>query len=389
MSGLAWLAWQHAVYNRVQTAILVVCLAIPMFVPVTSSSLVAHYEATLRDRAAAVPLLAGRDGSRFDLTLAALWFREAELDELSMAEVERMRETEGITPLPMRLGFTARGVPVVGVTPEFFDLHGIRPVRGTLPLQLGEVVVGADVAKDLALDVGGVMFSDQVDHYDISKPPSLAMDVVGVLPRRDGPEDDVVFVGLETTWIFEGIVHGHAATEEVDDAMVLGRNEQAVTLSGAVVEYQRVTPDNIESFHIHADPSALPVSAIVLLPATPKAATLTKSHWNAGTTGVQIVVPTEVVEALMQSVFRIKSLVDALAFLLGACTVVMTTVVIVLSLRLRAREIETLHRIGCGRRAVGWLCGLEILAIVVLAALVAAIGFGLAVLWLPDLVRML
>lgn len=387
--GLWYLVWQHVLYHRVQTAILVVCLAIPLFVPVTSNALVTRYEQTLTDRAAATPLLAGRVGSRLDLTLSALWFRDAKLEELSMAEVEAFAATEGITPIPVRTGFTARGVPVVGVATEYFELHGLRARTGTLPLRLGEVVLGASVAESLGIGVGDVLFSDQLDHYDISKPPALAMDVSGVLPPVAGPEDGVVFTTLETTWILDGIVHGHAAAEAVDDELVLGRTEDTVTLSGAVVEYQRVTDDNIDSFHTHAEPAALPVSAVVLLPATAKAATLTKSHWNASKLGVQVVVPSEVVDDLMAFVFQIKRLVDGLAIVLGACTVIMTVVVILLSLRLRRRELETLHKIGCGRRAVAWLCGLEIAVIGGLAVVTSSIAFAATLLWLPDLVRML
>lgn len=389
MKGLPLLTLAHLRRNAGRTAILVACTALALYLPVAGALLVANYEHDLGARAAATPMVLGAKGNRFDLVMAALYFKSGRVEVVPRAAADALRDERLGTAIPLHLGYTARGRPVVGTSPEYFELRGLRPARGSLPLVLGDTCVGADVARDLDLRPGGSLFSDPHDIFDITVPPALQMRVVGVLPQTGTADDGAVFVDVKTAWVIAGLAHGHQdAARAVDPKLVIQRRPDAVTLSEGMVEYQKVTPENLASFHFHADPAALPLTAVLFVPDSPRAATMLKAKVNAEGR-YQMLVPEAVVQDLVAYVFRVKTLFDALTVALGAITAALLALVLVLSARLRRRETMTLHRLGCSPGTVAALLSGEIACIVALGA-VLALGLVGLTLWLgPSLLWLL
>jgi putative ABC transport system permease protein len=378
VNGVFRLAVRRLQHDPWQALILAVCIAVALALPLTTGSVVDRYQAELTTRADATPLIAGAIGNRFDLTLACLYFHQREVETVPASLADEIQASGLGVAIPLHVRFTARGYPLVGTVPEYYELRGLRAAVGSLPLEAGEVVLGSGVAVELDLGPGDHLFSDQVELYDISVPPSLKMRVCGVLAPTGGPDDGAVFVDLVTAWVVEGIAHGHDdVTQGVDPAQILAQTDEAIVLSGAFIEYNEITPDNAGSIHLHADRPELPLSGIIVNPLDQKSATILASRLNARRVH-QMLVPRAVVDDLLAVVFRIKRLVDVLALLLGASTILLSILVIVLSLRARTREIETLHRIGCPRFAVVRLCtaeiGLVILTACAGAAAVAWVG---------------
>ena len=102
-----------------------------------------------------------------------------------------------------------------------------------------------------------------------------------------------------------------------------------------------------------------------------------------------MLVPSDVIDELMGFVFRVKSFLDAYSGVLGAVTALMTMLVVVLSMRLRAREMRTLNRIGCSRFTVARVHGTEILLVLVLAVTLAGLELLTVSFCMPDLWRIL
>jgi putative ABC transport system permease protein len=265
----------------------------------------------------------------------------------------------------------------VGIGREYFEKQSLSPSAGTLPLVMGDVVLGATMAADLGLGPGDALFSDQRELYDIAKPPALRMRVCGVLARKGTPDDDAAFVDLKTTWILEGVAHGHIEATSVDESLVIGEAKGQIVLSPALIESNEVTGENLASFHVHADETGLPLTSILFYPNDQRAATIVRSRVNRSD-AYQMVSASVVVEELLAYVFRVKALLDSLAAVLGACTVVLTGLVVALSLRLRARELEALHRIGCSRWTTVRLVGAELAVVLLLSAGLAAAGVAVA-----------
>jgi putative ABC transport system permease protein len=368
--------------------VLVGCIALALYVPLVASVLMARYERELGARAAATPVLVGARGNRFDLALSALYFRQAELEPVPWSEYERLAaEGRGVC-IPLHVGCTARGRALVATTAEYAELRGLALASGTDPLRIGEATLGADVARALGLGIGDTLYTDQVESYDIARPPALRLRVVGVYARAGTPDDGAVFVDVKTAWAVLGIAHGHADASAVDEALVLSRAPGSVHLSGALLEHAELDDETLASFHLHAGPDALPLSAVIVAPFSEKDGTLLGTGVNASRT-YQALVPSEVVADLLGVVFRVKRFFDLVGLVLGATTAVLVALVFVLSSRLRAAEMRTLDHIGAPRSTALALHGLELAAVLAVAALLALAGVAATLALLPDLVTVL
>lgn len=388
MTGIWRLSLAHLAHRWGRAAILVGAIALTAALPVAVGLLVDRYERNLLARARATPLVAGAAGSRFDLVLAALYFRQSDLEPIEWGEYERLQARPGVMAIPLNVRFTARGTPIVATTVDYLEVRGLAVARGRGPLRVGEAVLGAQAARRLGLGPGETLFSDQPDVYDISRPPALRMAVVGVLAPTGRPDDAAVFVDIKTAWILEGAAHGHGEVRELDESLVIARAREHVAVSQAMIELNEVTPETASSFHVHGDRARLPLTAVLVFPQNDKVATIEKARLNAERL-YQMVVPERVIRDLLAVVFRVEAFLDAVAVLLAVVTSALALLVILLSVRLREGEIRTLHRIGCGRGAVPMLIGSELAMILLAAGALAAAMVAVTLAVAPDVAGVL
>ena len=173
---------------------------------------------------------------------------------------------------------------------------------------------------------------------------------------------------------------------EIDESLILGKRGTVMNVSPALREYQEVTDENVDSFHYHGSEEQLPLSAIIAVPRDDKARTMLKARVNTSRTW-QMVVPSTVIDDLMRFVFRVKALFDAFTVVLAVTTVLLLGLQVLLSMRLRAREMTTLNRIGCSRHTVAALYATEIGLMIGVGTALAACGVTVAVAVVPDIVR--
>ena len=384
MSGLWFVSWRRLRHDRLRSAILVACLAMAMFLPLVTSSLVTGFERELVARAAATPMIVGAKGSRFDLALGALYFRANDLAPIPWSQLEELSGGGEATCVPLHTRFLAQGHPVVGTTPEYHELRGLGARVGSLPLLLGEAALGAAVAEDLGLGPGDSLFSDPPELYDIARPPALKMTVSGVLAATGGPDDHALFVDVKTCWILEGLTHGHDDPKGIDESLVIARGQDAVSFSPALIEHNEVTLETLAGFHAHASPDTLPLTSILVVPRDAKAGTLIKSRVNASQ-AFQALVPSAVIDELLGFVFRIKALLDSFTALLILSTLAMCALVVLLSVRIRAAETRTLARLGVARGVVLRLVLSEVVLLLGASAVLALAGAAAALLFAPGI----
>ncbi len=372
MNGSFRLAWRHLAFHRGRSAILVAAIALTLLVPFGVEGLVATLGRAIDTRAASTPLVLGARGSRFDLVLNALSFRGRVPDPLPLGAVEDLSQAGFGTVIPILARDTARRAPLVGTTPDYFELRGLTARKGSLPALLGECVLGAELAERFDLGPGDHILSDSNELYAIDASYPLRMRIVGVLGANHTADDQAVFASLETVWIAEGIGHGHADVQDVSPDRVISRTDTDVKLDSGVREYQEVTPENLASFHFHVEHDQLPLTAAIVVPRDDRARTMLKGRYRVAE-GQQLLEPVAVVEEVTGFVMRLKAFFDANVLLVLAATVVFLGLVVLLSVRVRQREFETLSRIGCARATVVRIVGLEFGLIVVAAIACAAI----------------
>jgi len=384
LSGRFLLAVRHTQRHPGRSVVLVLCLAAAIFVPLSAATLMQRYERDLGARAAGTPLLVGTRGSRVELVLQALYFRAAEVQGLTWRDFEELTGTGRGLCVPLHVGCRAQGRPLVATTPEYAEVRGLALREGTDPLRIGEATLGAGAARALGFGVGDTLHTDQEESYDLARPPSLALRVVGVYEARGTADDEAVFVDVKTAWAALGLGHGHVAPEEVDEALIVSRAPGSVRLSGALVEHAALDGEAAASFHLHAGAAGLPLSGIIVVPHSPKDGTLLRTSVESSR-ALQAVVPSAVVDELLGLVLRVKRFFDLVGGLLAVTTAVLVALVWTLSSRLRAAEMRTLARIGAPRSTRWILYGLELGLVLGCAVLLALGGVALTMAVMPNL----
>jgi putative ABC transport system permease protein len=374
MMDSLYLAWRYLCYQRFKTLILVASIALILFVPAGLQVLFRQGQRELSARARSTPLIIGARGSRLELVLNALYFETNAAPPLSMAEVDRLRATDLAVPIPLHTRFRARAFPIVGTTLEYFSLRHISPIRGRQIAMLGECVVGSSVADDLDIGPGGSIVSTPENPFDLAGVYPLKMNVVGVLPSTGTADDRAVFVDVKTTWIIAGLGHGHQDLVRPDAAsQILDKSDSGgITANASVVQYTEITARNAASFHFHGAPADFPINAIIAVPNDAKSSTLLRGRYLSPTDVAQIVVPSEVMLDLLGTILTVRSLIIAASSIVAVAALLTTALVFILSLRLRQREIRTMHRLGCSRQTIASIVAAEIVVVFLAACLLAA-----------------
>jgi putative ABC transport system permease protein len=236
---------------------------------------------------------------------------------------------------------------------------------------LGECVVGAKAAETLGLSTGDTLVSSPETLFDIAGVYPLKMNVVGVLEANHTSDDLGIFVDLKTTWIIQGLGHGHQdVTQLTDPTLIYERSEKNVAATPKLYHFNEITEENRESFHFHGDLSTYPITAVIVFPQDTKSETILRGRYLSQEQRHQIVKPTEVIDGLLQNIFRVKNVLDAVIGVVALATFLAMILVFALSLRLRQREIETIFKLGCRRGTIVRLLSAEIGIIFLASALV-------------------
>ena len=78
--------------------------------------------------------------------------------------------------------------------------------------------------------------------------------------------------------------------------------------NASVVEYNEITPDNIDSFHFHGDLSDYPISAVIAVPHDDKSGTILMGRYEGNEEISQIVQPTAVMNELLDTILTMQEL---------------------------------------------------------------------------------
>lgn len=385
-----YIAWKYVTYNKLKTVILIACITLIAFLPLGLQRLLTESEQQLLSRAVSTPLIVGAKGSALDLVMNTLYFGDEVPELISMADSQALMDSDLALPVPVYVRFRARGHAIVGTTLDYFDFRSLKVAEGRGLAVLGDCVVGATVAKRLGLAPGDSLISSPDNLFDLAGVYPLKMRVAGVLEKAHTSDDLAIFVDLKTAWIIEGLGHGHEdITKTQDSTVILSRTETNVVANAKLEQYTEITEANLDSFHFHGNTSHYPISAVIALPRDAKAGTILRGRYLSTDAINQIAQPKDVIDELLQNIFRIKNVLDAVIGLVGLATVLAVVLVFALSLRLRQREISTIFKLGCTRMTIARLLGAEIVIIVLISGILSLAMMAVLSQFANDLVRAL
>ncbi len=373
MRECLYLAGQYLRYNRMTAAVLVGAVTLIIFLPASLHVLVRHAEQHFRSRATSTPLVAGPRGSELELVLASVYFDKPSEQFMRYSELTRIEDQDLGSVIPLHTRFTARDCQIVGTTARYLDARDLQLSAGRRWNMLGECIVGAKAAKRMELRTG--------DRFPVASSPAFVLDspplrlrVAGVLAATDTPDDEAIFVDLQTTWILEGLGHGH--TPGADHGSAEG------------TPFTDITEENAASFHFHSDQETFPITSLLLFPKNEKAKTLLLGQYFSPDETVQIVRPDEVMNLLLERIFMVRSYIFAAVALVSLVTLSTMALVLILSIRLRRAELITMSKIGCAQRMIASLIAMEVALILAASVAFSTLLVGVTAFFGPQLVKL-
>jgi putative ABC transport system permease protein len=296
---------------------------------------------------------------------------------------ERNASPEGTasvaTPLasavPFALGATARKVPVVGTTIDYFDCRGLAPARGAMFATISDCVVGADAASALDLAPGAKLFTDPESLSSLAGVFPLELRVVGVLPRTGSPDDGVLFVDLPTMWTIRGLGHRHDDPAEANARApgALMAQDGANAIAGEALKIERGASDApAPDFHFHGSSDEFPIDAALVFPRDAKAQAMLLGRFTGSDERLQLVRPDQFIERVLDRIFGVGRVLGAVAAAAALFVALVAATAFALSIRLRADELALMKRLGASRARVASFLAVE--AVFLLVAAVAIAG---------------
>lgn len=386
-SGLLHLGWRYLAGNRMKTILLVSAFTLVWLLPTAIALLVGKVEEHLRSRANETPLVLGSAGSALELTFNALHFTKPEIATLPYREALGVSETGFAQAIPVYARFKAGSHPIVGTTFDYFRFRDFDYTDGRAFLRTGECVIGASVAKTNGVGVGDSVISSPETLFDLAGVYPLKMKVVGVLSSTGSPDDGAIFVDLKTTWIIEGLGHGHKEANEAVETERLDPDENGVVrLNASVVEYNEITPGTIDSFHFHGEIEDNPLTSVIVVPSNVKEQALLKGRY-AGSKTLSLIDPAEEMEELFATVFSVQRVVIGLLVLVGIATLGLGVLTFLLSHRLRAGEFASLRHLGASPGMLRALIAFEAVFVFATSLLISAVLLCLILKVAPILIE--
>jgi putative ABC transport system permease protein len=382
MKDIVFLAWNYLKYHWAKTLFLLLAISLVIFIPLALDRLAEQGSEKLLRRAVSTPLLLGARGSATELCLSSLYFKSPKLEGIPFVRMKDLEAQELAQTIPLQLEYRVRDQPIVGTTSAYFSFRGLEFTSGRSMALLGECVLGSKAAQKLNASVGSSVISSPAGAFDLAGSFPLKMTVVGILQPSQSPDDEAVFTDVKTTWVISGKAHGHQDVDEnTADSLLLSRSEEVAIASPAVLSYTEITPENIGSFHFHGNPQDYLINAVIAVPADKKSELMLRGRYEQGDNDVQLVLPEEVIEELVDTVISIRDLLLLAALSIGVATLLVTTLVFLLSIQLRKREIATMKSIGAAHGVVRGVLLAEILMVIGFSLLLA----GLYILLLQHL----
>ena len=382
-----YVAWHYITFYKIRTLILVACIVLIGGLPLTLELILEESEQQLRSRALSTPLVLGAKGSALDLVMNSLYYTDAVPEFINISAAREVAETDLAQPILIYVGFKARGYPIVGTNIDYFDFRRFEMAGGRPFVSLGEAVIGQGLAAELGLGVGDSIVSSPETVFDLAGIYPLKMKIAGVLKKTHSPDDRAVFVDIKTAWVIQGLGHGHEDLAKIkDQSVIISRDDKTVTANAKLFQYTEITEDNVDSFHFHGDQGEYPITAVIAVPNDVKSGTLLRGRYIENKQ-YQIFPPKEVIDDLLQSIFRVKAIIDTVIVIVGFATLLAIVFIFVLTLRMRRQEMQTIFKLGCQRLTMVNLVSAEIGIILLFSGVIIAGALSGVSVYAPEIAR--
>lgn len=341
MRHLFALAWASAWHRRFVLSITLVAVALSAFLLASIEQIRSDVKTSFSQSVSGTDLIVGPRTGATQLLLYSVFHIGQATNNMRWESVDALKAHRAVRwVVPLSLGDSHRGYPVVATTPDYFthfhygDQQALRITQGQGLAHLYDAVIGSEVAHALGYRLhqkitlahgnGALEGSDHAD-----KP----FTVVGILAPTGTPVDRTVHIGLEAMQALHVDWIGGAP------------------MPGIHVEAKDLTPELLKPQEVTA----------VLVGLKSRAAVFSVQRWLADYEGepLMAVLPGVALDELWQVVGSVEKALMAITALVAVVSLAGLAATMLAGLNERRRELAILRAVGASPRSIMLLLLLE------------------------------
>lgn len=236
-----------------------------------------QFEKKFSDNIEGVDLVMGAKGSPLQLILSAVYQMDAPTGNINLDSAEVWMKNPFVkSAIPLAFGDNYRGYKIVGSIPEYIHKYEGKLAVGRMFKNDLEVVVGAEIARQLSLKLGDTFLGSHGDVEGGEIHESHPYKICGILYPTGKIIDNLIVSNLSSVWA----VHNHHAAE--DDTLSVHHEDLA---------HQHIHSESCTHDHNQITPIAAKEITAVLLKMRNKMALLTWPRIIAQNTAMQVASP--------------------------------------------------------------------------------------------------
>lgn len=357
--ALSMVAWHSAWHRRFGLGLVILTMGLSTFLLLSMERVRHDVRANFSNAVSGTDLIVGARGGPVQLMLYSVFRIGQATNNIRYSSVKALEQDKSVAwVVPLSLGDTHRGFPVVATSAAYFehfrygDRRPLVLAHGRVFEQVFDVVLGAEVVERLRYRLGdhlvlrhGAGALESNDHAD--KP----FTVVGILARTGTPVDRSLHIGL-------------AGMEAIHLDWLAG-----VPLPGMAVPAEQVSRHDLTPKAVTA----------VLVGLKSRAAVFAVQRRVAAFEGepLMAVLPGVALDELWEVVGGAERALLLMSSLVGVVSLAGLVGVVVTALEQRRRELAVLRSIGAGPGRVFALLGLEGLMLSVCGALLGLAAWAI------------
>jgi putative ABC transport system permease protein len=362
------LAVQSAWARRGPLSLVVGALAIAVFLVLAVSQLRQDARDSFSNAVSGVDLIVGARASPTELMLYSIFHLGRPVRSMSFDQLDAIMKIDSVAwAVPLQLGDSYRGYPVVGTTPMFFSktggIKGLAFREGQAFSHVFDAVLGFDVARRFNHTAGDsiVLTHGQGDGLaqDHSDRPFT---VTGVLQKTGTPADNSVFISLAG---FEAIHIGWEFGSKP-------REPQALDLN-------KIDPLQLQPSQITA--------VLVGLDARTQVFSARRSIESLAGGRLMAILPGVTLDELWQVVGTVENTLSLMAWLVVLSALLGTAATLLIAIGARRKELAIFRAVGARPHQLSFFVVLESLIACLAAVVLGWIFLQLAVLGAGEWIR--
>jgi putative ABC transport system permease protein len=358
MRSLLSLAWASAWHRRFALSLVVFSLALSTFLLLTVERVRHDVRDNFSHAVSGTDLIVGARSGAVQLLLYSVFRIGQPTQTIEYRSLQALQKDPAVRwVVPISLGDSHRGYPVVATTPAYFEHFRYGPRRELEMLQgqrfeqVFDAVLGAEVAQQLGYRLGQrLVLSHGSGALDQDRHDEMPFTVVGILARTGTPVDRSVHITLE------GMQALH-----VDWAA-------GMPLPGA----KRTTAEQAQALDL--TPSTVSAALVGLKMRGAVFAVQRRVNAYEGEP-LMAVLPGVALDELWGTVAQAEKALTLMSLLVGAVSLAGLLAVVMTALEQRRRELAVLRSVGAGPRRVFTLLLIEGLFISALGVAAGAVAW--------------